>query len=190
MTTVSLRRKNTLNLFREAGKLSSFDEYPVLRSEIDPQMHVSRNSVDQPFHLICEKDSVLVLISGKAIVQFASGAVRFFELEPGDFVYVPGGMPHRILVGEEGIHVRYKARESGLEAVAWYCKNCGAKLDEQVWDTAVTLPQEGYEDACQSFNSQIDRRTCTECGSTHDVVDLTAFRWKAVAQMLHADATK
>ena len=45
---VTTRRKNSFNLFREASKLASFDEFPMLRPEVDPQLTLSSNSVDQP----------------------------------------------------------------------------------------------------------------------------------------------
>lgn len=184
MTTVDLRRKNTLNVFREAAKLGSFDEFPVLRPEVDPQLHVSRNAVNQPFYLCCEKDSVIALVSGRATVQFAAGAVRFFELEPGDFVYVPGGVAHRLRVEEAGIQLRYKARDAGLEAVAWYCANCSNEVHQHAWDTSGTLPQEGYQSACEQFNRDVERRTCPVCGEVHDPVDLQPYRWRAVADAL------
>jgi len=188
MTSIDLRRKNSLNLFREAPKLGAFDEFPVLRPDVDPQLHVSRGGVDQPFHLICAKDSVVALVSGCARVDFASGAVRHFDMEPGDFVYVPAGIPHRIHVLEAGIQLRYKAREAGLEAVAWMCAGCGTEIGRHVWDTASTLPQEGYLAACGRFNESDEARRCPKCGEVHAAVDLTHFRWAAVAAALRDDA--
>src|SRR5262245_48010997 len=118
---VTTRRKNALNLFREAKKLVSFDEFPLLRPEVDPQLHASHNSADQPFYLTCEKDTLLVQMSGRARVSFREGGVRYFEMGPGDYVYVPGGVPHTVATHEAGVVFRYKAREPGLEQVDWYC---------------------------------------------------------------------
>ncbi len=188
MTALDIRRKNSLNLFREAPKLGSFDEFPVLRPEVDPQLHVSRNEVAQPFYLICEKDCLIALVSGRAVVHFTQGSVRFFDMEPGDFVYVPASIPHRIEVREAGIQLRYKAREAGLEAVAWTCGGCGSEICREVWDTAVTLPQEAYLAACTSFNEDVQARSCPACGEVHPVIDLQAFRWAQVAQTLSGAA--
>ena len=188
MTTIDIRRKNMLNLFREAPKLGSFDEFPVLRPEVDPQLHVSRNDVDQPFHLICAKDSVIALVSGRAQVSFTTGAVRHFDMEPGDFVYVPAGIPHRLELREPGIQLRYKAREPGLEAVAWLCQGCGEEIHRHVWDTADVLPQEGYLQACQQFNEDEALRRCPSCGEVHPPVALEPFRWADVAETLRGQA--
>lgn len=188
MMTLDLRRKNTLNLFREAAKLGSFDEFPVLRPEVDPQLLVSRNEVDQPFYLCCEKDSVVALVSGKATVEFASGAARYFDMEPGDFVYVPGGVAHRLRVTLAGIQLRYKARDAGLESVSWYCSKCGGEVHQHVWDTANTLPQDGYQSACEEFNREEKSRICPACGEPHAPVDIQPFRWQAVVRTLRGQS--
>ncbi len=181
---LTIRRKNAFNAFRETAKFQSYDEIPVLLSEIDPQLHVSRNSVDQPFYLICEKDSVIALLGGRARVDFPQGAVRFFDLELGDFVYVPGGTPHRISVSETGIQFRYKARNPGLEAAAWYCRDCNAEIDRYVWHCESQVPQRGYQLACERHNTESARRKCQRCGTEGPLLDLSAFRWSAVADAL------
>lgn len=187
MSTIAIRRKNSLNLFREAPKLQSFDEFPVLRPDVDPQLLVNNNRVDQPFHLIYGKDSVIALVSGRLVVEFAQGAVRYFDLEPGDFVYVPAGIAHRILVKEPGIQLRYRAREPGLEAVAWFCEGCATEMSRHVWDGDKTLSQDEYQVACTEFNGDAELRKCLRCGHEHAPVDLSAFRWADVAQTIRAD---
>lgn len=184
---VRTRRKNAFNLFREAQKLASFDEFPMLRPEIDPQLHLSRNEVDQPFHLICQKDTVVAQVSGSARVMFSDGPVRYFDLQPGDFVYVPGGVAHRILTTDAGEQFRYKAREPGLEGAVWYCDNCGEEFDRHIWDANAKSSQSGYQFACERHNTEEERRRCSVCGTTHDLVDLAPFRWKTVADALSLD---
>ncbi len=46
--------------------------------------------------------------------------MNYVTLALGDFLYVPGGTPHRIVPTEPSIQMRYKASHPGLEAVAWY----------------------------------------------------------------------
>lgn len=184
MGHISTRRKNAFNIFRESRKLGSFDEFPMLRPEVDLQLHQSRNEVDQPFHLICERDSVIAQMSGKAVVEFTDGPVRYFELEPGDYVYVPGGMAHRIRTIEAGDQFRYKAQFPGLEATIWLCEGCGAEIDRHVWDVAETLPQAGYHFACERHNAEEKRRQCAGCGKIHDKIDLAPFRWNDIAEAL------
>lgn len=184
---VSTRRKNAFNLFREVGKLSSFDEFPMLRPEIDPQVHLSRNTVDQPFHLLCEKDTVLAQFSGRTRLVFRDGAVRYFDLDPGDYVYVPAGRAHRVLTLEAGAVLRYKAARPGAEAAVWYCETCGEELDRHVFDADAGPVQAGYQFAAERHNAEPERRFCAACGAVHDPIDLSPFRWSAVAEALVAD---
>jgi len=170
----------------EAAKRGPYDEYPMLPPEIDPQVHLSRNDRPQPFHLICEHDCVLITMTGEGTVHFAEGAVRFWPVESGDFVYVPAGIPHRMVPTRECVQLRYKAAKPGLEAVCWYCDQCGSELHRHVWDTAEQLPQEGYQLACSNHNADADLRRCGTCGHANPTIDLSQFRWAEVAAELRA----
>jgi 3-hydroxyanthranilate 3,4-dioxygenase len=183
---VSTRRKNNFNLFREAKRLASFDEFPMLRPEVDPQIHLSHNEVDQPFYLTCEKDTVLAQSSGASRVIFREGPVRYFDLGLGDYAYVPAGTTHRVLTVEPGNLLRYKARDAGMEAVSWLCESCGSELDQHLFNTQETLPQAAYQLATERFNADTERRTCKACGKVHPPVNLEPFRWSAVAEALNA----
>ena len=181
---VRTRRKNGFNIFREAQKLSSFDEFPMLRPEVDPQLHLSRNEVDQPFHLVCEKDTVLAQFSGESRVEFANGSVRFFDMGRGDFVYVPAGAAHRLLTVETGVVARYKASAPGAETIIWYCDGCGGEISRHEGNATQAPAQQLYQEACEAFNGDAARRRCGACGSEHVPVDLSPFRWQAVADKL------
>jgi hypothetical protein len=148
---------------------------------------LSRNSVSQPFFLVCEKDSVIAQLQGSASITFRGASVNYFEMRPGDFIYVPGGTPHRIHVDKEGLQLRYKAAVAGLEAVIWYCENCGGELYRNLWDTTVVLPQEGYLRACTNYNDDGALRKCTACGRGHEPLDLSCFRWREVAAALREE---
>ena len=172
--------------FKEAAAAGPYDETPMLPPAVDPQLHLSRNDRVQPFHLVCGKDCVLVQMSGRGKVRFAEGGVRYFRLEPGDFVYVPAGMPHRIEPDTESVQYRYKAREAGLEAVAWFCTACEAPLWRRTFDTAITVPQEAYADACAAFNADAARRACRSCGAVHPAVEFPGERWRQIAKDIRA----
>ena len=177
-------RKRTLDCIKTARDVGNYDDVPILAEAVDPQIHLSRNDCTQPFSLICEKDNILVQMSGSAIVHFHAADVRRFRLQPGDHVYIPAGTPHRVEPLTESIRLRYKAREAGLEAVAWYCDGCGAELRRYTWDTAATPSQQAYWDACREFNESAVARTCAECGTMLDPIDLSPFRWNDVAAHL------
>ena len=86
-----MARKRMFFTFKEAVERGPFDEYPVLPEETDPQLHLSRNDRVQPFYALCGKDTVIVQMSGTGRVEFRDASVNFFDLEVGDFVYVPAG---------------------------------------------------------------------------------------------------
>lgn len=183
----NLARKQRFAAFEEAIKRGPYDEYPMLPSGVDPQVCLSRNNRIQPFYLICEHDTVLVNMSGEGRVEFIVGPVRYHELVPGDFVYVPAGTAHRIFPEGECVHLRYKPEHPGFEAVAWYCEECGQELTRSTWDTAVELPQEGYLRACQEYNASADIRMCSFCQHSHAPIDLSPFNWGPVAQEIRED---
>lgn len=180
-------RKKTFQTFREAKKLGPYDERPMLPDEIDIQLHLSRNDRAQPFFLICEKDTVIAQMSGDGRVEFKGTAVNSFPLEPGDFIYVPAGTPHRLVPSSESVHFRYKPRRAGLEGVAWYCAKCGTELHREIWDTASTSSQAACFDACQRFSADDRVRTCGACHALHPPIDLSPFNWQAVAAEIEAD---
>ena len=182
-----MARKARFVATQEAAVRAPYDEYPMLPPGVDPQLHLSRNDRTQPFFLICEHDTVLVTVTGTGKVEFVEGPVRYHTMKPGDFIYVPSGMPHRIVPAMESVHLRYKAEHPGLEAVAWYCEHCGAELTREIWDTAEELAQEGYLRATKAFNADARRRTCARCGEVHPVIDLAPYKWQEVAGEIRAD---
>ena len=185
-----MRRKNRFEIYKEAPARGSYDECPMLELGIDPQLHLSRNSVAQPFFLICEQDCIVAQLSGTARIEFRHSPANYFNLALGDFVYVPGGTPHRLLPKAESIHLRYKASRPGLEAVAWY-DTAGAEISRVTWDCDEELPQEGYLRACQSFNADAKLRTSARTGETLPLIDLAPFHWaELAAEIKDADATE
>lgn len=181
-----MTRKRMLHTFKEATLRGPYDEYPVLPPEVDPQLHLSRNDRPQPFFLWCEKDTVIVQMSGTGRIEFRDAPVHWWPTVPGDFVYVPARTPHRYLPDDASIQYRYKARNSGLEAVLWYCEQCGREIARETWDTAVELSQEAYLRAARGFNDDARRRRCS-CGFEHPVIDLAPYRWHEIAQELRGE---
>jgi len=167
-----MRRKNRFETYKEAAARGNYDEFPMLELGIDPQLHLSRNSVAQPFFLICEQDTIVTQMSGSARIEFRNSPANYFNMAIGDFVYVPGGTPHRLVPSTESIHLRYKAAHPGLEAVAWYDGN--DEVARITWDCAKELSQEAYLRACRAFNADASLR--------HGLppIDLAPFHWGEV----------
>jgi hypothetical protein len=179
-------RRRMLNAFKTAPDLGAYDEFPVLVRGINPQVYLSRNDRPQPFYLICERDSVIVMQSGMARVHYKDSSVLWHDLGPGDLAYVPAGTPHRFIPKTESLVARYKADPAGLEGVAWYCDACGRELNRVEWDTSEELCQAAYARTCASFNEDDHRRTCHACGAIHPRLDLEGLRWQAIAAELRA----
>ena len=123
----------------------------MLPDDKQVQVHLSKNDRPQPFYLICGKDSLLVLMSGAATVEFKGTGIQYFALKPGSFVYVPAGTAHRIVPWETSSVLRYKQMHAGLEGVGWYCDSCGAEIYREVWDTETTVSQAKYEEISSHF---------------------------------------
>ena len=180
-----IERKRTLDTIKSASQVGNYDEVPVLAAEVDPQLHLSRNSVRQPFFLICEHDTVLAQMTGRAQLELRDSNVSWFPLVPGDNVYVPARTPHRVVPETESVQLRYKARRPGREAAAFYCERCGSELYVHTWDANRTLSQGEYLRATQHFNAEAAVRTC-RCGQVHPPVDLAPFGWAQTAAFLEA----
>ena len=176
--------------FAEAAKAGPYDERPMLPDSLDLQIHLSRNAVPQPFHLICQHDTVLFALSGAGHVEYKDASVLRHSYGVGDHLYVPAGVPHRILPASETIKYRYKLPESDLEGVAWYCEGCGNELYREIWELRDELAQEAYLRIARAFSSDAKRRCCGKCGAVHPALDLSPFRWEEVARLLKEEAAQ
>ena len=179
-----MTRKRSLYTFRECLQRHSFDEYPVLPPGIDPQLHLSRNSVPQPFFLQCGKDTVIVQMAGLGRLEFRETSVRWFDLSPGDFVYVPAGAAHRLVPQGHNVTYRFRAERPGREVLSWYCEHCGAGLLTYSYDADDVLLQRAYAHGCEDFNDKIASRPCPACGHVATRIELSEFRWQELAQEL------
>jgi mannose-6-phosphate isomerase-like protein (cupin superfamily) len=183
-----MKRRRMFPAFKAALEAGNYSDLPELPAAVDPQVYLSRNSVPQPFHLVCGKDTVLVQMSGEAVVHLRDSSVNRFNLVPGDHVYVPAGTPHRVIPLTESVQLRYKAPKAGLEGVVWFCEHCGRELAGADWDTSVVVPQRAYLQACAAFNESDDLRTCRGCGAEHPSIDLGLFAaWDEIATALEAE---
>jgi mannose-6-phosphate isomerase-like protein (cupin superfamily) len=181
-------RRRMLHTFKTAQDIGNYEDVPVLPAKVDPQLYMSRNTVPQPFHLICGKDTVVVQMAGTAEMYLKDSSVNRFAMTVGDHVYVPAGTPHRIVPSEESVQLRYKARSAGLEGLAWYCPGCDRELHRCEWDTAETISQGVYYDACLAFNNDETLRRCSGCGAQHPRIDMEPFTaWKPLAEQLRAE---
>jgi hypothetical protein len=183
---VALERKKTLNVFKDAaGAWGSYDDYPVGPPGTDPMPHLSRNRVEQPFFLVSEADQVVIQMAGVGEIAFAEVEPSRLELIPGDTVYIPAGVPSRLVPRGENLQIRLKAEPPVREAVAWYCGRCGALVRGE--EVPAGIPQQGYWEAVRAFNADESARRCEGCGEVHPAVDLGDIAWLEVAAALRAE---
>ena len=182
---MALERKKTLNVFKEAPRAwGSYDDYPVGPRGTDPMPHLSRNRVPQPFFLVAEDDQVLIQMAGEGTLELRETEPAAMRLVPGDTVYIPAGVPTRIVPDRENIQVRLKAEPPGREAVAWYCAACGDLVCSE--EIAPGVVHDQYWRAVAAFNADAGLRTCKGCGAVHPAVDLGDIAWPEVAAALRA----
>lgn len=179
-----MSQKRMFHTFKEARQRGFYDEYPMLPPDVDPQLHLSRNDRPQPFYLTCEGDTMLVQMSGQGRVEFHDSCIRYYTLEPGDFIYVPGGTAHRLLPSSESIVYRYKAQRAGLQAISWYCVECDECLYRESWDTAGEQEQAAFLRIANAFNADDELRTCPTCDVRHPQTDIEGNRWQQIAAEL------
>jgi len=171
-------RRRMLHAFKAAKETGNYEDAAVLPEHLDPQVHLSRNSVPQPFYLVCEHDTIVGQLSGAAHIRLRASSVNAFTMGPGDMVYVPAGTPHRIEPMTPSVQIRYKVRGSEREAAVWTCAHCGgqvARLDWRLTDP----PSAAYAPACQWFNEQFAGTRCPGCGQPVAAVDLQELAWPA-----------
>lgn len=191
MAEQHLERKKTSNVFKEAQRTwGSFDDFPIGQLGLDPMPHLSRSSTAQPFYLVTELDEVLIQMAGTAEIQFRemdSGPAAMC-LSPGDTVYLPAGIPSRIVPQGEVIQVRLKGQPPLREAVAWYCQGCGELVHTH--EFTEQIPQRQYWQAVEAFNADPEVRTCAGCGAVHPPVALGDIAWPKVIEALEAEAAE
>ncbi|MFJ6895130.1 hypothetical protein [Streptomyces hokutonensis] len=173
-----MNRRRMLHALKVAAELGNYEDAAVLPADTDPQLYLSRNRLPQPFHLICEKDTVLSQLSGEAQVHLRDSSVNRFRMDVGDHVYVPAGTPHRITPVQEGVTIRYLPLKAGLLGAAWFCQGCDGELHRYEWEHDNDTPAvRMYTVACARFTADLTARTCTKCGAVHPEIDLAAFGW-------------
>ncbi|WP_405846594.1 hypothetical protein [Streptomyces sp. NBC_01518] len=173
-------RRRMLHALKVAPELGNYADAAVLPADTDPQLYLSYNELPQPFHLICEKDTVLSQLSGSSDVLLRESSVNRFRMAIGDHVYVPAGTPHQIVPVEAGTAIRFMALKAGRQGAVWYCPECRTELRRYEWEHENDVtPSTFYAAACARFSADEAARTCGSCKTVHPEIDLAAFGWSS-----------
>ncbi len=181
-----MRRGKQIDLLQGGREcLGSYDEWPCVPEYIDPMPYLSHNRVPQPFFLSSAKDRMLAHLGGIGRVEFRDASVNYFDLECGDFVYLPADTPAQLVPETPCLQLIYRGHPLGEETAHWYCPKCRNEL-YKVELKCGGLPHRGYWQACQAFNQDEATRRCKECRTTHPAVDLSEIKWLDVAAAIEA----
>ena len=86
-----MARKTNYDTLSQIEKRGPFDEYPIFPPGKDPQLCLSRNLGVQPFHLICEHDTVLAQLGGEGSRRVRGRGGSILRYAPGRFRLRAGG---------------------------------------------------------------------------------------------------
>jgi 3-hydroxyanthranilate 3,4-dioxygenase len=176
-------RSRLLNIFGAANRtIGSYDDFPVLNPGIDPMVYLSRNKVPQPFWLSSNKDQTILNLSGRCRIEFKDCEYNYMQLEPGDAVYLPAGIPNHLLPDGECLQLRFKAEPPGHEEISFYCQRCNHLVYNKSFDAGEEIAQQVYWETCQEYNRNQAIRTCQNCGEVSAPVDLTGIVWPQVVE--------
>ena len=176
-------RGRFLNIFGAANRtIGSYDDFPVLNPGIDPMVYLSRNKVPQPFWLLSDKDQTILNLSGRCRIEFKDCEYNYMQLEPGDAVYLPAGIPNHIIPDTECLQLRFKAEPPGHEEIRFYCQRCHHLTYNMSFDAGEEIAQQVYWETCQEYNRKQPNRTCHNCGDVSLPVDLTGILWPQVVE--------
>jgi len=173
-----MARRRMLQAFDAAKTIGNYADVPVMPIDVDPQITLARNTEPQPFYLAFEEDTIIALMSGRAIVRLRDSNVNFWPMIPGDHVYMPAGTPHRFEPSEESVVIRYIGNDPAYRAAVFACETCGAELDRLEWKQDLEVDATAiYAEVSRRFNEDLEHRTCTVCGAVAPPVSLERLGW-------------
>jgi 3-hydroxyanthranilate 3,4-dioxygenase len=112
-----------------------------------------------------ESEELFFQLEGDITVRIQEdGKIVDIPIKAGDMFLLPAKTPHSPQRGENTVGlVIEKVREGDeIDGFLWFCENCHEKLYEEymkVTDLVTQLPP-----VMQGFYSDVDKRTCKNCG--------------------------
>jgi len=173
-----MARRRMLQAFEAAKGIGNYADVPVMPIDVDPQITLARNTERQPFYLAFEEDTVLALMSGRAVVRLRDTNVNYWPMIPGDHVYLPAGTPHRFEPAEESVAIRFIGNDPAYRAAVFACETCDGELDRLEWKQDLEVDAVAiYAEAARRFNEDIEHRTCATCGTRAEPISLERLGW-------------
>ena len=108
-------------------------------------------------------------------IRTPDGEVEHHRVAEGELFLVPAGVPHSPLRPADtwGVVIERRRRPGELDTIVWYCPN-GHVLHEEIF--ALVDIEAELARIIDDFNSSLERRTCSRCGSVLPVAEPFVLR--------------
>jgi 3-hydroxyanthranilate 3,4-dioxygenase len=112
-----------------------------------------------------ETEELFYQLEGDIVVRIhEDGKIVDIPIKQGDMFLLPGNTPHSPQRGPNTVGlVIEKVREKEMDGFIWYCENCHQKLYEEYFEMTDIVSQ--LPPLMERFYSDIDKRTCKNCGT-------------------------
>jgi 3-hydroxyanthranilate 3,4-dioxygenase len=146
-------------------------EPPVANKEVFPESEFIYQIVRGPnarndFHLD-PGDEIFYQLRGDITVRCreADGRLRDVPVREGEAMLVRAGTPHCPIRPPDtwGLVIERKRRPDELDALAWFCDQCGAELYRETFACADI--EQALRPIIERFNASQNLRTCKRCGA-------------------------
>ena len=93
---------------------------------------------------------------------------RDIPIKAGEISLLPPKVPHspQRAAASIGLVIERKRLAHELDALEWYCPNCGNKIYQEQF--ALGNIETQFKAVFERFDADITRRTCNECGCVHE----------------------
>jgi 3-hydroxyanthranilate 3,4-dioxygenase len=144
---------------------------PVANKEVFPESEFIYQIVRGPnarndFHLD-PGDEIFYQLRGAITVRCreADGRLRDVPVREGEAMLVRAGTPHCPIRPPDtwGLVIERKRRPDELDALAWFCEQCGTELYRETF-ACVNIERE-LKAIIERFNASETLRTCRACGA-------------------------
>ena len=94
--------------------------------------------------------------------------LKDIKIKQGEIFLLPGGIPHSPQRPENtvGLVIERKRRESELDGLQWYCKNCGSKVYEEFFP--LKNIEKDFDAVFKNYFNNYENYQCKNCGTLNN----------------------
>lgn len=113
-----------------------------------------------------ESEELFYQVEGDVVVRIQDeGKIVDVPIKEGEIFLLPGRTPHSPQRGANtvGLVIEKIREDKEIDGFLWFCENCHNKLYEEYLDLTDIVSQ--LPPIMERFYSDLDKRTCKECGT-------------------------